>query len=551
MGKRDLIFLALCLVSGAALAASLWRRDRVEPPRDLRLLKQQDSDFQAAVARIDASFQADWQAAKLTTTPPADSLTLARRLSLGLTGSVPALEEIRALEQVPEAERLSWWVSHLLEDRRYADYVAERLARAYVGTDMGPFLVFRRRRFVSWLSDRLHRQDISYDGLVRKLISEDGLWTDAPAVNFVTATADPNQDNRPDPIKLANRTTRAFLGMRIDCLQCHDDRLEKVRLGEPDAQREGEQRDFHQLAAFFGDVGNSLAGIRDKSSPVGYRYKYLGAEEEQLIPPQVPFFPDHVPEGGTLRERLAEWVTHPENKPFARATVNRFWALVFGRPLVEPVDDIKLHGPFPPALEVLADDFASHGFDVRRLIRLMVATEAFQRDSRADFEITEQHERHWAAFPLTRLRPEQVAGAVIQASSLTPIDSDAHIIRKLMKFGETNEFVLRYGDTGEDEFVDRGGTIPQRLLLMNGELVKERTRENVVLNAATRIAVLAPDPRKAVETAYLIVLTRRPTYEESEHFRQRLEATRGTERIAALEDLCWILINSTEFSWNH
>jgi len=111
---------------------------------------------------------------------------------------------------------------------------------------------------------------------------------------------------------------------------------------------------------------------------------------------------------------------------------------------------------------------------------------------------------------MTRLRPEQVAGAVIQASSLTPINGDAHIVRKLMQFGEANQFVLRYGDTGEDEFVDRGGTIPQRLLLMNGELVKERTKENVVLNAATRIAVLTPDPAKAVEVAYLAVLTRRP-----------------------------------------
>lgn len=551
MGKRDLIFVVLCLSGGMALAASLWRRDRVETPRELVSFAQTDADFQVTLARMNAAFRDDWASAGLQAAPVADPLTLARRLSLALTGTLPSLEEIRALERVPEAERLAWWVSHLLEDRRYSDYVAERLARAYVGTDMGPFLVFRRRRFVSWLSDRLHRQDLPYDELVRKLISEDGLWTDSPAVNFVTATADPNQDNKPDPIRLANRTSRAFLGMRIDCLQCHDDRLDKVHLGEADAPRDGAQRDFHQLVAFFGDVGNSIAGIRDKKSSDGYRYKYLHADQEEVVTPQVPFFPQFAAGEGTLRERLARWVTHHDNKPFARATVNRFWALVFGRPLVDPVDDLKLHGPFPPALELLSEDFAAHGFDVRRLVRLMVASDVFQRDSRAEFEVTTDHEKRWAVFPLTRLRPEQVAGAVIQASSLTPINGDAHIVRKLMTFGETNEFVLRYGDTGEDEFVDRGGTIPQRLLLMNGELVKERTKENVVLNAATRIAVLTPDPVKAVEVAYLAVLTRRPTPEESAHFVARLTPTRSTERIGALEDLCWVLINSTEFSWNH
>ncbi|MFO0903509.1 MAG: DUF1553 domain-containing protein [Pirellulales bacterium] len=551
MGKRDIVFVLVCLAGGAALASNYWRRDRVEPPRELVPLAQTDAAFQQTVARINQAFHEDWQRAGLEPTPSAPSLILARRLSLALTGAIPSLEEIRTLEQLPESERLEWWTAHLLEDRRYSDYVAERLARAFVGTDDGPFIVYRRRRFVAWLSDRLHRQDMSYDELVRELISQEGLWTDSPAVNFVTATSDPNADNRPDPVKLANRTTRAFLGMRIDCLQCHDDRLDKVFLGDPATPRSGEQRDFHQLAAFFGEVGNSVAGIRDRKSDEGYKTRYLGAEEATPVDASAPFNPEFVRADGTLRERLAGWVTHPENKPFARATVNRFWALLFGRPLIDPVDDIKLHGPFPPALEALAEDFAQHQFDVRRLIRLMVATEAFQRDSRAEFEITTEHEQHWASFPLTRLRPEQVAGSVIQASSLTPIDDDAHILRKLIKFGETNEFVKRYGDTGEDEFADRGGTIPQRLLMMNGELVKERTKENLVFNAATRIAVIARDPRKAVETAYLVVLSRRPTPEEWEHFAARIAPTEGTQRIGALEDLCWVLVNSTEFSWNH
>jgi hypothetical protein len=234
---------------------------------------------------------------------------------------------------------------------------------------------------------------------------------------------------------------------------------------------------------------------------------------------------------------------------------------MFGRPLVEPIDDIPLEMPegekYPPGLELLADDFVAHHYDVRRLIRLIAACEPMLVDSQADFEITARHEQHWAAFPLTRLRPEQMAGALIQASSLTTINSDSHVVQQVTMFGQTNNFVERYGDMGDDEFTARGGTIPQRLLMMNGELVQEQTRgENPVMNATSRIAMLTGKPEKQVEVAYLATLTRRPSDEELAHFVARLRDTDGgggdqRTRQEALEDLYWTLINSTEFTWNH
>jgi hypothetical protein len=123
-------------------------------------------------------------------------------------------------------------------------------------------------------------------------------------------------------------------------------------------------------------------------------------------------------------------------------------------------------------------------------------------------------------------------------------------------FGQISQFVERYGDMGDDEFNARGGTIPQRLLMMNGELVKERTGENPLMNATSRIAMLTGKPEKQVEVAYLATLTRRPTDAELAHFVARLADTDGgggdrRTRQEALEDLYWTLINSTEFSWNH
>jgi hypothetical protein len=564
MWMRNLLFLLLCATGLVLVAQNLLSRDRVQTPRAFRgggppLSADSSSsldkpaapasDLPAVVARLNDEFRRDWQAKGLSPAPRADDLTIARRLSLALAGTILSLEEIRALEEVPPRDRLAWWLAHLLEDRRYADYVAERLARAYVGTEDGPFLVYRRRRFVTWLADHLEK-NTPYDAIVRELIADTGLWNAEPAVNFVTVTSQQQEGNRPDVTRLAARTTRAFLALRIDCLQCHDDRLGTITLGERGSPRLGKQSDFHQLAAFFGQAEMRLTGIQDDPQGV-YSYKYLHAEKEEAIIPKVPYGDEFLQGRGTRRQQLARWVTHPKNRPFARATVNRIWAILFGRALVRPIDEIPLYGDYPPGLETLVDDFVAHRYDLRRLIAVIVSSDAYQRDSRADFEITAAHEDAWAAFPITRLRPEQVAGSVIQASSLTTVNADAHILSQLAKFGQTNDFVKRYGDLGEDEFIDRGGTIPQRLLLMNGELVKQRTDPNPIQNAATRITMVTSKLEQAVEAAYLVTLTRRPTHEELAHFTARLADRQERNRAAAMEDLYWVLLNSTEFSWNH
>lgn len=560
MWARNLLFAAVCLLGAGALASNILLQDRIATPRTFEpnrfgnptaaaVPAEKQNDWQRTLTKINAEFQGHWQKEGLQSTARADDLTLARRLSLGLTGTIPSLEEIRELEHLPEGERLEWWTSRLLEDRRFGDYVGERLARVYVGTEDGPFIRFRRRRFVEWISNQLLART-PYDEMAREMIGSDGLWTTNPAINYVTLTCTEANKEQPDEVRLAARTVRAFLALRIDCLQCHDDNLGTNNLGDDGAPRESKQEDFHQLAAFFAPAKLGLTGIYESKDE--YQFKYLRAEKEAQVPAKVPYRADLMAPGGTRREQLARWTTHPQNKPFARAIVNRMWAIVCGRPLVEPIDEIPLHGPYPPGMEVLADDFVAHGHDLQRLIRLISASDAFTRASHADFEITPQHEKAWAAFPLSRLQPQQMAGAMIQSASLNTLDEqNAHIIWLLAKSQQTQQFVQRYGDLGEDEFTDRGGTIPQRLLLMNGELVTERTTENLIANAATRIVTVTPKAEAAIDAAYLAVLTRRPTAEEKEVFVPRLEAARGTQRRRVLEDLYWVLVNSTEFSWNH
>lgn len=541
---RNVLFLALCGGASALIAGTLWERDTLREPRSFQTDPPASQAIATAVAKLDAAIEEEWRSAGITPAGPATDRMVARRLSLGLTGTIPSLEEIRALDAQPDDRRIEWWLAHLLEDRRHADYFGERFARVVVGVETGPFLVYRRHRLVSWLSDQFY-ENRPYDDLVRNLIDAHGIWTSEPEVNFVTVTLPQNNPDQkgPDEVRLAGRVTRAFLGVRIDCMECHDDKF-----GD-----RWKQKDFHQLAAFFGDTDVALTGIRD-SAKEEYKYRFRGRPEAEVVPASVPFRADLLPETGNLRARLAGWVTHPENRAFARVTVNRLWALLFNKPLVEPIDEIPLDGGWPPAMEILADELIAREFDLRHVLRVIASSRAFKLESRSsdpDAPLTDRHFEHWAGFPLTRLRPEQVAGSIIQASSLKTIDAESHVIERFIRYAQQRDFVKRYGDQGEDEFVDNGGTIPQRLLMMNGKLVGDRTGDNIVMNAVTRIGALAPDDACAVDTAYLAVFTRAPTEEEKAHFVGALSGAKGGARSRVMADLYWTLMNSTEFSWNH
>jgi hypothetical protein len=533
MWKRDVLLIGLSLAGLGTLTVALYPS---QAPRQAVLQADEfdATDLRPVIQRIDATFRQQWSDAGLEPAPRATHLAVARRLDLALMGTVPSLQGIRQIEALPHDRQVPYVLTSILHDRRFADYLAERLARVFVGTESGPFVVYRRRRFVSWLSDELMK-NTPYDAIVREMIASTGLWTDKPATNFLTVTLEDGKGINAE--RLAGRFARAFLGVRIDCAQCHNHPFEKWKQG-----------DFQGLAAYFGQARQGFTGIYDDAEGnLTIENRKTGVLE--TIPPRVPFANELLPSDGIRRARLAQWVTDPNNRYLARATANRVWGLMLGRPLVEPVDSLSPDDP-PAVLQILAEDFAANGYDLRRLIRLIAATAVFQLDSAGAEELTDGHEKAWAAFPITRLRAEQVVGNVLQAGSLETLDADSHIITKTLRLIRENDFVSRYGDNGEEELESRGGTIPQRLLLMNGQVVKEQIQDSP-FSAATRVGLLAPDDAKAVEVAYLTVLTRRPTSPETAHFEARLAGTTGHERSERMEDLYWTLMNSSECSWNH
>lgn len=492
---------------------------------------------------IDAVLEKKWGESGLAPAPTADEHAFQRRLWLDVLGTLPSLEEIRALEGVRESDRHAWAIGRALADPRFDDALAERLARIAVGAGRKPDdLFYRRRRLVEWLRDQVRKRR-PWDEIVRELISSEGFSTDAPAVNFVLA-----QDA--DPPKLAGRVARAFLGVRIDCAQCHD---------HPFA--DWKQSDFEGLSAYFGRTRRNAPFVHDEASG-DYDIEDRKDGKIRRIEPHVPFDKEARPSledvgqkrrFANRRAALASWVTDSRNRYFARSIVNRVWAWLLGAGVIEPVDELDQGKPFSPELlSLLESDTREHRFDLVRLIRAVVSTRAYALDSRDSPGQEASAEKKLAVaalYPLKALHPDQLANAVWQATAFQTQDESRPLLFRIAKADQTSKFVNQHGGDLDAE-VPEDETLLQRHLLMDGPLVRERLKDGP-WSVPSRLVALAPDDRKIVETAYLMALSRQPTARELEHFERRLRGLDKKARTHAAEDLVWSLLNSVEFAWNH
>jgi len=498
----------------------------------------------STVAAIDAVLAARRTAAGIEAAPPASDLAVIRRLWLALAGTVPSLEEIRRFEADASPRRVDRAVDRLLHDRRTADALARRLASPLVGDANGQFIVFRRDRFTAWLADQIHANR-PWDALAREMVSSRGLWTDTPSVNFVTQAA---AGRVIDADKLAGRVSRVFLGTRIDCAQCHDHPFAAWK-----------QSEFEGLAACFAQARLSAVGVEDDrrrfhsvDPPMGSMSMTDGPRR---VDPSVPFGAEWMGHGGTHRENLAAWLVHIDNRRFDRAIANRMWSILFGRAWHEPVDDL----PDPAAtadaadvLDLLADDFRRHGRDLRRLVTLITATEAFRLSSAHPLldsaEGCDRVAEAWAAFPLSRLTPDQMIGAMVATTSLQTIDRDSHLLTRTIRFLRESDFLREYGRVQDSQGRGLPATIPQTLAQMNGRLAREIVEANAA-TATGRIAGMAGDDPARLDAAFLVALTRRPTEAERDPLLAVLQQAPTKGR--GMEDLMWTLLNCPEFCWNH
>lgn len=496
-------------------------------------------EARALAARIDHHLEAGWKRAGVTPAAAVADTAFLRRLTLDLTGLIPTTAEVRAFLQDTAPDKRARAVERLLSGpgyvRRFTDYWRVR----WLGQADPERLAPQVADFAGWL--RLHlRNNTPYDQMVRELLtSEPGAGSPA-AESAVEGRPSPRAFrivHDASPESQAGITARLFLGLNIDCAQCHN---------HPFARWSREQ--FWEFAAFFAaptarDKGTDQLALTIPGTEQTVLPRYLTGTRPQLPQPLT---------ATSSRATLARWMSTTDNPYFARNAVNRLWAAFFAQGLVEPLDDLS--GAVPPSHPELLDEltgaFVASGYDLKYLIRAFTLSRAYQLSSAlGEGQTDSSAQQVWNRMPVRPLTGEQFYDSLLLATGLPSVAGNTAGAYSPTGGGR-QEFLTRFaraeaGDDGQR-------TILQALLLMNGRLVAEAT--NPEKSQTLRAVLTAPflDEGGQIEALYLATLSRSPTVVERElvesHLRQNVPQ-RGRQR--ALADVFWMLLNSTEFSVNH
>jgi Protein of unknown function (DUF1549)/Protein of unknown function (DUF1553) len=491
------------------------------------------TDAQALSARIDAVLAARWAAAKVRPAPMADEGEFMRRVSLDLIGKIPTAAEARDFLDDPGPNKRAALVERLLDSPAYTSRATEiwrQLLLPEADTeDLGRQVA---GDFEAWLRKKVI-EEAGYDRIVREILSakltrRDG---DSAQGRLVPSPVGYYTAKESKPENLATGVARVFLGIRLECAQCHN---------HPFAQWKREQ--FWSLAAFFAGVPAEVPqdAVVERASRDQAKLRELTIPGTKKVVKATHLdgsTPAWRPRADT-REILAEWVTAPDNPYFARAVVNRVWARFFGVGLVEPVDDLDgaAGSELGGLLDELAGQFRAHGYNLKFLIRVLTASRAYNLSSIAN--PSESTTAVFAAMPVRGLSPGQLFDSLTRATGAEAGDAKARFLEL---------FASR-----DDRPVEAETTIIQALFLMNGSYLAAAT--NPDSSRALGAIIKAPflDTPGRIETLYLATLTRRPRPDEL----LQLESFVGRNKTAqdqakALADIFWAILNGPEFHLNH
>jgi hypothetical protein len=464
----------------------------------------------------------------LLPSPRADDLTFVRRVHLDLLGTLPEPVEVKKFLADTGADRRERLIERLLERPEFVDYWTYK---------WGDLLRIESKRlqpqgasaFHSWVRDQVAK-NTPLDRMARDMLLSLGDGHALGPVNFSRVPATPQAH--------AEYVSQVFLGARLQCANCHNHPLDRWT-----------QDDYHGLAAIFAKLER---GQTVKLQPRGeVIHPKTGKSALTRIPGTANLSGKSEP-----RAEFAKWLTAAENPFFARAAVNRLWRELMGRGLVEPVDDHRATNPptHPELLDALARDLASNKYNLKRTIRLIVSSEAYQRSSLSTLN-NRADDRFYAKALVRPLPPVVLVDAVANATGVAekfgslPEGTRAIALGDSRVSSKSLDLLGRCGRDGDCAPGGSGGTLALTLHTINGPWINSK-----IGDPKGRLHTLLKDKRSddtIVAEFYQAALSRPPSAQEVAHWQKRFRAVAPAERGVALEDFVWALLNSAEFCSNH
>lgn len=489
---------------------------------------------QSLSQKLDAAISVEIQKTGSGIAPRIDDTTFLRRVYLDLAGRIPpasVIEKHLASNAALDREAL---VDALLKSPEFANHWG-RLWAQYL-TDRRPFEQegFNGRILQKYLRSAFS-QNLPYDVMVRELLLGAGPSDESGPANFLLRYS-------AEPVPLTGAVSQKFLGLSLQCAECHD---------HPHAT--WSQDDFWGMAAYFSRLkrlspadgsGEFVIIFERQHGELERPDKTAKPNDEGQFPNKIVFprlLNDNKPEiRDQRREAFLEWLLNPANSYFARHGVDRVWAELFGQPLVGSLD--RAQDQPPPeliVLDLLAEDFVKHQYDMARLIKVIVLSETYQRGTQ-EGEAKEgvvANSHRWARHHPRPLSADQLHLSLSQGTGAVGDSDDARLASLTQE-----EYTY---DLPVDQFTEPPATTRRALALLNGD----RINNAVNLGAEAAVRVHGPSPGvKHVQWLFLTLLSRRPSAEELD---EMLELCGHQPGMEGLKDVVWVLLNSAEFNTSY
>jgi hypothetical protein len=458
-----------------------------------------------------------------------------RRVYLDLIGTLPTPDEVRNFLADMSRNRRAAIVETLFKRPEYADHWALywadllRVDRQALGHKAA-------YDYYRWIRETVATNK-PVDKFAREIIEAEGPLSESPQGAFYATV--------PQPGQAASAVSQVFLGIRIDCAQCHHHPHDRWS-----------QTDYFGMVAHF-------AQVQRKNSPWGAILSASGdpATKHPRTGERIFAHPLGAPAPtaeplGDRRRALADWLASRDNPWFAKNIANRVWARLLGRGLVEPVDDVRSTNPptNPALLDALGRRLADENFNMQALLRAIVASRAYQQSSHPN-KTNAGDQQNYSRFLLKTMPAETLLDAICQATGvpekLPGLPAGAHASQVWDSQAE-HDFLRLFGRPTRQTVCEcervTEPSVAQVLHLLNSQRIQEKLDSET--GTIARLTATHADDARLVEELYLSFLSRFPSEQERlvgvRHFRDR-----ASDRRAAAEDFAWTLLNSLEFVFTH
>jgi hypothetical protein len=475
-----------------------------------------------------------------------------RRVHLDLVGAIPSLEAVEAFLKDRDPAKRTKLIDNLLDDPGYVRNWTTIWSNLLIGrrtprrVSRGGMRKFLREAFA---------RNRPWDKVVYDLVSAEGHFERNGAVNYLLA----QMTMRDDGVQATAKTTRLFMGIQVQCTQCHNHPFNDWQQNQfwefNNFFRQARRVDHRKYDPKSGRMVDDYSELvfTDFNEKVFFEQR---AGTLQMVEPRFFEIRVNAKPSTDLRKELAKLMVAGDNPLISKAMVNRTWGHFFGYGFTKPLDDMGPHNPstHPELLERLSREFVKAGYDVKQLARWICNSEPYHLTSRLgrDNSVDNPGAGESPLFShmyVKGMEAEQLYDSLIVATGAHKAGGSGWEESERQRQTWLRQFVIAFGTDENDEATTFNGTIPQALMMMNGELVAKATSSERGSFLNTVLSGAASDAAR-VRRLFLSTLTREPSRRELAAVQQLLKDNRD-DPISAYQDLYWALLNSNEFISNH